>query len=372
MNGLLVIIGMAICLTAVAQQVPIDPMATPETKALYRHLAQLPSSGFLFGHQDDLAYGVGWQYGNGLSDVKKVTGSYPALYGWELGRIELDQAVNLDSVPFDQMRSFIREGYKRGGVITISWHLNNPLTGKTAWDPAVAGTIPAILPGGNKNQLYNDWLDKVATFISSLTDEKGVKIPVILRLFHELNGDWFWWGGKNCSPDEIKSLWKYTVGYLRDKKKIHHLLYAFNTDRFQSESAYFDRYPGKEWVDIVGFDVYQANSIASNSDFSAAFEKMLSMITHIAADQGKIPALTEFGYNQLPDSSWWTKVFLPALKKHPVAYVMAWRNAGMKKDGSSEFYVPYPGQQSAKDFERFRKSGLPLFAEEAAQKQLYR
>ena len=25
------------------------------------------------------------------------------------------------------MKKFIREGYERGGVITISWHLNNPL-----------------------------------------------------------------------------------------------------------------------------------------------------------------------------------------------------------------------------------------------------
>jgi mannan endo-1,4-beta-mannosidase len=37
----------------------------------------------MFGHQDDLAYGVGWKYEPGRSDIKDVTGDYPAVYGFE-------------------------------------------------------------------------------------------------------------------------------------------------------------------------------------------------------------------------------------------------------------------------------------------------
>ena len=94
----------------------------------------------MFGHQDDLAYGVGWKYEEGRSDIKDVTGDYPAVYGWELGHLEIDKPVNLDSVPFKKMQQLIKKGYERGGVITISWHLNNPLTGKSAWNPAT-GTV---------------------------------------------------------------------------------------------------------------------------------------------------------------------------------------------------------------------------------------
>jgi hypothetical protein len=36
----------------------------------------------LFGHQDDVAYGVKWKAEKGRSDVKQVCGSYPELYGW--------------------------------------------------------------------------------------------------------------------------------------------------------------------------------------------------------------------------------------------------------------------------------------------------
>ncbi len=131
------------------QDLPSDKKATKETVNLYHNLKKLLNKGIMFGHQDDLAYGVGWKYVPGKSDVKEVTGDYPAVYGFELGRIELDHRVNIDSVPFDSMRNYIKTVYERGGVITLSWHLNNPLTGKTAWDPA-EGTVASIFPGGEK------------------------------------------------------------------------------------------------------------------------------------------------------------------------------------------------------------------------------
>jgi hypothetical protein len=353
-----------------AQDMPIDKKATRETIALYRHLKNIAGKGFLFGHQDDLAYGVGWKYAPGRSDIKDVTGDYPALYGWELGRIELDHPVNLDSVPFDRMKAFIREGYQRGGVITISWHLNNPLTGGTAWQPA-PGAVASILPGGEKNALYKNWLDKVAVFLGDLKGPNGEPIPVILRLFHELNGSWFWWGGKNCTPAELKELWRFTVSYLKNEKQLHNLLYAFNTDRFSTEEAWLERYPGDEWVDIGGFDIYQGNNISKNEDYVKEFDHSLTMLEKITTAHSKIPALTEFGYNGLPDSSWWTQTFGGTLKKHHLAYVMAWRNAGEKPGGQHEFYVPWKGQSSAPDFIKFYNDPQTLFQKEATKESLY-
>ena len=349
---------------------PVDKNATAETIHLYRNLKKLADRGFMLGHQDDLAYGVGWKYVPGRSDIKDVTGDYPALYGWELGRIEIDHPVNLDSVPFDKMREFIREGYERGGVITISWHLNNPLTGKTAWQPS-PGTVASILPGGEKNDLFKSWLDKIATFIMSLKGRHGELIPVIFRPFHELNGNWFWWGGKNCTPDEMKQLYRFTETYLRDEKQVHNLLYAYNTDRFASKEDYLERYPGDEWVDIVGFDIYQANNIKKNEDFMAEFDKTLTTLENIATEKNKIPALTEFGYNGLPDSSWWTNVFLKTLEKHKIAYALAWRNSGYRSQTQYEFYVPYKGQASANDFVKFYNAKKTFFQKDVTKEKMY-
>lgn len=112
----------------------VDPEATPETRALFWNLDRLRMDRVLYGHEDDLAYGVTWRGEPGRSDIKEVAGSYPAVYGWDIGWIELDSTANLDKINFEEMRGHIRDGYERGGVITISWHLNNPVTGGSSWD----------------------------------------------------------------------------------------------------------------------------------------------------------------------------------------------------------------------------------------------
>lgn len=369
MKKILPLVAAVAFLTSYAQaDRPIDTKATPKTIKLYQNLKKLLHKGIMFGHQDDLAYGYGWKYEEGRSDVKDVTGDYPAVYGWELGHLEIDRPVNLDSVPFDKMKQFIRQGYERGGVITISWHLNNPLTGKSAWD-AQPGTVKAILPGGEKHELYKSWLNKLAAFMLNLKSSQDEFIPVIFRPFHELNGSWFWWGKKLCTPDEFKQLWQFTVRYLRDEKNVHHLLYAFNTDRFYSTEEYYERYPGDEWVDVVGFDIYQRGN--DREAFKKDFDKMLTMLEGIAAEKGKIPALTEFGYGTLPDSGWWTNTFGEVLKNHKISWALAWRNAGRRPNGTEEFYVPYKGQRSAADFKVFSAWDKILFQQDVAKEGLY-
>ncbi len=362
---------MSICLCVTGQQLPVDKNATRETISLFNSLKKLLDKGIMFGHQDDPAYGVGWKYQAGRSDIKDVTGDYPAVYGFELGRLEVDHDVNLDSVPFMRMKEYIRDAYRRGGVITLSWHLNNPLTGKTAWDPA-PGTVASILPGAAKHELYKSWLDKVAAFILDLKGDQGEYVPLIFRPFHELNGDWFWWGGKNCTPEELKQLYRFTESYLRDQKKIHNLLFAYNTDKFYSQKEYLERYPGDEWVDIIGFDIYQTYNTASNEDFMTYATRMLRALDSLATEHNKIPAMTEFGNNGLKDSLWWTHTFLRAIAPFKISYALAWRNAGVKQGEQHEYYAPFKGQCSAKDFVDFYNDKRTLFQKDITREHLYR
>ena len=82
-----------------------DPQATPQTRALFHHLRELARSKLLFGHQDTTAYGVGWWAEEGKSDVKSTTGSYPAVYGWDIGHLGRD--TNLDRVEFSRIKKLI-------------------------------------------------------------------------------------------------------------------------------------------------------------------------------------------------------------------------------------------------------------------------
>ncbi len=194
-------------------------------------------------------------------------------------------------------------------------------------------------------------------------------IPVIFRPFHELNGSWFWWGKNHCTPEELKKAYQFTVAYLRDEKNVHNLLYAYNTDRFSSEEEYLERYPGDEWADVLGFDIYQRGN--DNAGFISDIDKMLGMLEKIAAGKNKIAALTEFGYNAVPDSIWWTQTFWKGIGNHHISYVLAWRNAGAKKGGAFEYYVPYKGQASAKDFMEFYKNKKAIFGKGIAKEKVY-
>ncbi|GAA0562546.1 glycoside hydrolase family 26 protein [Chitinophaga japonensis] len=337
--------------TLPAQPGPADAAATPSTRQLYARLQALRQRGIMFGHQDDMAYGVGWKYIHNRSDVKDACGQWPAMYGWDLGHLELGSPHNLDSVPFDSMRAYIRTVHERGGVNSISWHSNNPVSGGSTWDTSLA--VTAILPGGSSHAAYTAWLDKVAAFMGSLRAADSSLIPVIFRPFHEHTGSWFWWGQRHCTTTEFRTLWQFTVNYLGAVKQVHNLLYAYSAADFSDAARYLERYPGDAFVDIIGFDLYQYGSAAQ---YRQQLEQRLQVLAQVAAAHHKIPALTETGLERIPEPNWWTQTLLPALQPYPLSYVLVWRNGR-----PDHYYAPFPGQASAADFKKFRADKRTLF-----------
>lgn len=336
-----------------AQIKPVDQKATPETMALLANLKAIQGKGVLFGHQDDLAYGIGWKEEKGRSDIKDVCGSYPALYGWEVSKI--GQEFNIDSVNFEKMKGWIKEAYQRGGVNTISWHMDNPVTGGNSWDNTPA--VSSIIPGGPRHEFYKVRLDILATFLNDLKAGSGTRIPIIFRPFHEHTGSWFWWGKGNCTAEEYKSLWRFTVEYLRDVKNIHHLLYCYSPDQFDSEEQYLEFYPGDDFVDILAFDDYHS---VNNLQHREKFVFRLKTVVRLADAKGKVAAFSETGSERIPVPDWFTNNLLAGIRADPVgsriAYVMVWRNARPE-----HHYAPYPGHSSVPDFIQFRKDPYTIF-----------
>lgn len=340
----------------------VDAKATAETRALFINLKRLSADRILFGHHDDLAYGVHWTGQRGRSDVREASGSYPAVYGWDVARLfRRNDPDTPDPQRAEQLRRWILEGYARGGVITLAWHMANPVNDKDSWntEPAVA----AILPGGRLHPDYRSKLDVVAAFVRSLRTAEGTAIPVIFRPFHEHNGSWFWWGRPHSSIEQFQQLWRFTVEHLRDRRRVRNLLYAYSTDVFDIENEYLERYPGDAYVDLLGFDDYHS---VKSIETRQLFINRLRLLTSMAEARGKLAALTETGVEGVPDPKWWTGTLLPALKSPGVrlSYVLVWRNAHAATDRRNHFYAPFAGHPSAEDFVRFRNDPRVLFEDE--------
>lgn len=341
-----------------------DKNASPETVKLYQNLLRLQKTGTMFGHQDDLAYGHGWVYEEGRSDVKDVCGDYPAVYGWELGHLELGVPYSLDSVHFDNIRDWIRTVYGRGGVNTISWHLRNPLTGGTSWDVSSKEVVKSILPGGMKHEVFKEYLDKLATFLLSLRTDDGTFIPVLFRPFHEHTGSWFWWGKDLCTVEEYKALWLFTVNYLQNEKNIHHLLYVYSTDRFKTVEEYLERYPGDEIIDVLGFDLYDRGP-----DYPEALKNCTSSVSKLAKQKGKIATVSESGGPISNNTKWWTMA-LDVIRPFDLSYFLVWRNPWQPAGHGA--FAPYKGSPDSDNFLIFYTDSETLFQKDITKEKLYK
>lgn len=344
------------CNNKPATPLPANLSATPEAKALYSKMWTLIDKGIMFAHQDDILYGVEWKT-DGVSDVKQVADDYPAVFGWEIGDLELGNSHSLDAVDFNEIRDGIKWVHANGGINTISWHGNNPLTGGNSWDTTSDQVVKSVLPGGDKHEVFIEMLNKVANFYLSLTDEKGNLIPLIFRPYHEHTGSWFWWGQNLCTTTDYIALWHLTVDYM-NSRGLNNILYSYSSaGNIKSADDFLERYPGDEHIDIIGFDIYQHN-IEQREQFISSIKAQMEIIIPIARERNKIATLSETGFNTIPDSTWWTVTLWPALKDYPISYVLVWRNAN---EIANHYYAPYPGQASANDFINFKNLDRVLF-----------
>ena len=376
---LLIAAALALCSCGGNQHKASDPLAdsgrTARTEQLLENLKALGDSAvYLFGQHDATVYGIGWEadYTNDStvhtrSDVKSVCNDFPALLSFDLGHIELGDERNLDGVPFSRIRQEIFAHYDRGGMITLSWHLDNPLSGGSSWvadslRDVETHTVAAILEGGEKHELFLTWLDRVADFLNSLETPYGVRIPILFRPWHEHTGSWFWWGQQHCTAEQYKALWQLTVNRLKDKG-VTNALYAYSpgTEPDGDEARYLERYPGDDIIDLVGLDCYCWAPEADTTqiaNYAANLDRNLATVCAIAKQHHKAVALTETGYEGIKTDNWWTSTLAPVLSRHPLSYVLVWRNA---HDKPGHFFAPYPGHPSASDFVRFYNAPETLF-----------
>ena len=350
------------CAVAHAQKgKTIDHLATLQTKALYENLGKLSQHYTLFGHQHATEYGHGWAGEENRSDVKSVTGSHPAVIGVDFSGFSgrPDEAIRRAK---EELRKNVIDTYNRGGVTTVAWHFSNPVSkGGFYWvDSLSLPAVKYIIPGGEAHEKYKQILKGIGEWANNVKGADGNLVPMIFRPYHEFDGGWFWWGKPHCSKEEFISLWRFTVSYLRDSLNVHNFIYAFSPDnKFITEAQFLERYPGDEWVDMVGMDNYGDMGRNRYSLDTAALK--LKIISDYALKAGKLAAFTETGLESIPNPTWWTETLLKVMKADPtvrLSYVLVWRN---DQRSPTHYYAPYPGHSSVPDFMKFYQDPYTLF-----------
>lgn len=360
-----------------------DDQASQETKELYAYLKDLnKKKDILFGQQHALDEGVtltseGSRAGSTDSDVKNAVGDYPAVFGWDTLSLDGYEKPGVSGDPKQSIANLthsMKTAHQLGGIITMSTHPHNFVTGGDFNDTS-GNVVQEILPGGSKNNQFNQWLDRIAELAHNLKTDEGKTIPVIFRPFHEQTGSWFWWGESTTNPEQYKALYRYTVEYLRDQKGVHNFLYAYSPGA--GNDRYFKTYPGDAYVDVLGIDSYDDKNQPGSDSYIQALKKDTTMLVKEAEARNKIAALTEFGYsaqglkNTGNTLDWYTRIF-NALQKDPVAskiaYMMTWANFGM----GNNLYTPYRDvngnlggdHELLADFQKFYQDPHSVFLKE--------
>lgn len=303
-------------------RMPVTPDASPESRALLKTIYDISGQYILTGQHN---------YPN-IRDrnsrfAAKYIGKTPAVFSTDWGFARDGDTDSYLARP-DIVKEAIRQ-HKKGSLITICWHAVPP----TADEPVTFRPQPgnetdslASVQGQLQDRQYRDILtpgsvlykrwcaqvDSIATYLKKLQE---AHVPVLWRPYHEMNGDWFWWGGRHGKYGTA-ALYRQMFDRYVKYHKLNNLIWVWSMDRPNKPEMKFTHFfPGSRYVDILALDVY-------GSDFNRSYYDSLT-----ALSGGKPLVLGEVGNPPTPE----------ILADQPKwSYFVVW--AGMVRNTSKKQY----------------------------------
>lgn len=262
---------------------PVNENVSHRTDSLYNFLVSIYGKVILSG-----------QYG-GTQELKRIrdlSGKTPVVLGLDLidytpSRVErgTKSTVVEEAIGWD----------REGGMVTLCWHWNAPMglidqPGKEWWrgfyTEATTFDVTRAMkdPQSEEYQLILRDFDAIAVQLKRL---QAANVPLLWRPLHEAEGRWFWWGAKG--PEPCIWLWRLLYDRVVNHHRINNLIWVWtSTDK----PSAIDWYPGDDYVDMIGADIYLPSGTQSSSFIT---------FDNIAAIYGgkKLIALSENG--PMPD-----------------------------------------------------------------------
>jgi mannan endo-1,4-beta-mannosidase len=337
--GLLLILSCALSAAYAAEAkkyIPlINPAATPAAVNLYDFLQEIQGKFTLSGQHNFV--GKGSEF---TEQVEAMTGKSPVVWGSDFSfSVKGDDAMhfqhagpaNLPTISVERVKEVMAEMKKKnlpwppppelqpklefldvtlaqarastiteikvrhakGQIITLMWHGNFPTDeipcrGESVWAeghlPTDAQWDEMMTDGTRLNETWKKGVDEIAGYLQEL---QAANIPVLWRPYHEMNGEWFWWGHKK-GPQGFKRLWVMLYDRFTKHHKLNNLIWVWDANAPRSVPGergipYEDCFPGAEYVDVLASDIYR-------NDYKPSHYEQL-----LALGQGKPVALGEVG-----------------------------------------------------------------------------
>ncbi len=225
---------------------PVNPNATPQTKAVLNYLRNLMGKGVLTGQHDYV--GTTGQ----ASNIASTTGTWPAVWGSDFA-----YGSGVDSKRQSMVKSAI-DMWNKGALITLTYHEVRPIDEESCGWSCVQTSITdaeyleIVTPGSALNLRWIAQIDNIAGYLKQLRD---AGVVVIWRPFHEKNLKGFWW----CRR-EVAKLHQLMYDRFTNYHHLNNLIWNWNfnvVNQWAVDPTPW--FPGIEYVDMISIDDY-ANS----------------------------------------------------------------------------------------------------------------
>jgi mannan endo-1,4-beta-mannosidase len=273
----------------VVEHDPVNPNATPEARALLKYLYTIAGKHTLIGQHNF----IGVQARSTAAAAQRL-GKTPALYGTDWG---FAKAGDIDTIyARDLAVKELIQQHRNGSIIAICWHEVRP----TADEPVTFRGSPTsiqgqlshaeweqlLTPGSEINLRWCAQVDVIAGYLKQL---QAARVPVLWRPVHEMNGGWFWWGGR-VGDRGTRQLYRMMYDRLVHVHRLNNLIWVWNCDRPNGTYAQFvDYFPGQQYVDVLALDCYAAVDQRYYDELNALSDGKV-----MAISEGNVPSLETY------------------------------------------------------------------------------
>ena len=273
----------------------IQPLVTPQPSAnaskLYQFLLDNFQHKIISGVMTlkSLATVAGTSQ-NEISWLYEKTGKKPALLGLDFmdhtGAIQPDWINNPDNIK-DAI------AWKNSnGIVAFCWHWRDPSyktyefytktndNNGTTFDPR-----KIFEPQSPEYAAMMRDMDIVAGYLGQL---QAAGVPVLWRPLHEAPGGWFWWGSQGA--EACKKIWQTMFDKFTNEHHLNNLIWVWTSE---ANANALNWYPGDNYVDIIGMDIYAQGDHGSQM---LSFEELKKIYNGkkllTLSECGSIPSMT--------------------------------------------------------------------------------